>query len=79
MSEPSETPMMSQYRALKARDPDALLLFRMGDFYEMFGDDGVEATAVPDLSIHWATACQPRRNPAAKITTKTGMCWSSRW
>ena len=39
MSDPSSTPMMQQYRELKARDPDALLLFRMGDFYEMFGED----------------------------------------
>ena len=39
MSDPSATPMMQQHRELKARDPDALLLFRMGDFYEMFGDD----------------------------------------
>ena len=31
------TPMMQQYREAKARVPDALLLFRMGDFYEMFG------------------------------------------
>ena len=37
------TPMMQQYRELKARDPEALLLFRMGDFYEMFGDDAERA------------------------------------
>jgi len=51
MSEPSETPMMSQYRALKARDPDALLLFRMGDFYELFGEDAERASALLGLSL----------------------------
>ena len=51
MSEPSETPMMSQYRALKARDPDALLLFRMGDFYELFGDDAERASALLGLTL----------------------------
>ena len=51
MSDPSETPMMTQYRALKARDPDALLLFRMGDFYEMFGEDAERASALLGLSL----------------------------
>lgn len=51
MSEPSETPMMSQYRSLKARDPDALLLFRMGDFYEMFGEDAERASALLGLAL----------------------------
>ena len=40
------TPMMQQYRELKARDPDALLLFRMGDFYELFGEDAERASAL---------------------------------
>src|SRR5436190_4903908 len=51
MTDPSSTPMMSQYRALKARDPDALLLFRMGDFYEMFGEDAERASALLGLSL----------------------------
>ena len=42
----SLTPMMQQYRELKARDPDALLLFRMGDFYELFGEDAERASAL---------------------------------
>src|SRR5262249_40583314 len=46
-----ETPMMAQYRALKARDPDALLLFRMGDFYEMFGDDAERGAALLGLAL----------------------------
>jgi len=45
------TPMMQQYRELKARDPEALLLFRMGDFYEMFGDDADRANALLGLAV----------------------------
>jgi DNA mismatch repair protein MutS len=45
------TPMMQQYRELKARDPEALLLFRMGDFYEMFGDDAERANELLGLAV----------------------------
>src|SRR3954447_14314307 len=51
MSEPALTPMMQQYRELKARDPDALLLFRMGDFYEMFGEDAERGSALLGLAL----------------------------
>src|SRR5437588_6134331 len=51
MSDTAATPMMQQYRELKARDPDALLLFRMGDFYEMFGEDAERASALLGLSL----------------------------
>jgi DNA mismatch repair protein MutS len=51
MAESSLTPMMQQYRELKARDPDALLLFRMGDFYEMFGEDAERASALLGLAL----------------------------
>jgi DNA mismatch repair protein MutS len=51
MSVPSATPMMQQYRELKARDPDALLLFRMGDFYELFGDDAERGAALLGLTL----------------------------
>lgn len=51
MAESATTPMMQQYRELKARDPDALLLFRMGDFYELFGDDAEQAAALLGLTL----------------------------
>src|SRR6476620_3770858 len=51
MSETPTTPMMQQYRELKARDPDALLLFRMGDFYEMFGEDAERAGLLLGLTV----------------------------
>ncbi|MCA6362897.1 MAG: DNA mismatch repair protein MutS [Bacteroidetes bacterium] len=44
--EPAETPLMKQYNSIKAKYPDALLLFRVGDFYETFGEDAKRAAAV---------------------------------
>ncbi|WP_439153690.1 DNA mismatch repair protein MutS [Yoonia sp.] len=45
------TPMMAQYLDLKAGYPDALLFYRMGDFYEMFFDDAVAAAAALDIAL----------------------------
>ena len=42
----SETPLMKQYNAIKAKHPEALLLFRVGDFYETFGQDAITASKV---------------------------------
>src|SRR6185369_10493896 len=41
-----ETPLMKQYYAIKAKYPDALLLFRVGDFYETFGEDAVKTSSI---------------------------------
>ncbi|MDH6251673.1 DNA mismatch repair protein MutS [Chryseobacterium sp. H1D6B] len=41
-----ETPLMTQYNTIKAKYPDALLLFRVGDFYETFGQDAIRASKV---------------------------------
>ncbi len=41
-----ETPLMKQYNQIKAKYPDALLLFRVGDFYETFGQDAVRAAKI---------------------------------
>src|SRR5512147_2951019 len=41
-----ETPLMKQYNDIKGRYPDALLLFRVGDFYETFGEDAVKASGI---------------------------------
>lgn len=46
MKKVSETPLMKQYNQIKGKHPDALLLFRVGDFYETFGQDAVEASKV---------------------------------
>jgi DNA mismatch repair protein MutS len=45
------TPMMAQYQQIKAGHPDALLFYRMGDFYEMFFDDAVAAAAALDIAL----------------------------
>jgi DNA mismatch repair protein MutS len=45
------TPMMAQYLEIKAEHPNALLFYRMGDFYEMFFDDAVEAAAALDIAL----------------------------
>lgn len=46
-----ETPLMKQYNAIKAKHPGALLLFRVGDFYETFGEDAVVASKVLDIVL----------------------------
>ena len=42
---------MKQYNAIKAKYPDALLLFRVGDFYETFGEDAVKASKILDIIL----------------------------
>lgn len=46
-----ETPMMQQHREIKAKYPDAVLLFRVGDFYETFGEDAVVAARVLGITL----------------------------
>ena len=41
-----ETPLMGQYNSIKAKHPDALLLFRIGDFYETFGKDAITTSKI---------------------------------
>ncbi|ENM3921633.1 DNA mismatch repair protein MutS [Vibrio cholerae] len=45
------TPMMQQYLRLKAENPDILLFYRMGDFYELFYDDAKRASELLDISL----------------------------
>ena len=47
----SLTPMMRQYLEIKAQYPDAILFFRLGDFYEMFLDDAVKASRILDIAL----------------------------
>ena len=46
-----ETPMMTQYRSFKKKYPDAILLFRVGDFYETFSDDAIEMSALVGITL----------------------------
>lgn len=47
----SDTPLMQQHRAIKQKYPDAILLFRVGDFYETFGQDAVTASSVLGITL----------------------------
>ncbi|UUM30949.1 DNA mismatch repair protein MutS [Vibrio japonicus] len=51
MKEQKHTPMMQQYLKLKAENPDILLFYRMGDFYELFYDDAKRASQLLDISL----------------------------
>ncbi|MDE6483900.1 MAG: DNA mismatch repair protein MutS [Duncaniella sp.] len=46
-----ETPLMKQYTAMKAKHPDAILLFRVGDFYETFSDDAIAASEILGITL----------------------------
>jgi len=62
----AETPLMKQYNAIKAKYPDAVLLFRVGDFYETFGDDAVRTAKVLGIVL------TKRRNGAAAYIDLAG-------
>ncbi|MDO4770416.1 DNA mismatch repair protein MutS [Porphyromonas sp.] len=47
----AETPMMSQYNAIKQQHPDAILLFRVGDFYETFSTDAIEVSGLLGITL----------------------------
>jgi len=65
-TEPSETPLMKQYNTIKAKYPDALLLFRVGDFYETFGQDAVKASRILGIVL------TKRHNGSANETELAG-------
>ena len=46
-----ETPLMIRHNAIKAKYPDAILLFRVGDFYETFGPDAITASRVLGITL----------------------------
>lgn len=57
------TPMMRQFFAMKAKNPDALLLFRCGDFYETYGSDAVESSRILGITL-------TRRNNGGTASTE---------
>ena len=61
------TPMFEQYHALKEQQPDALLLFRMGDFYELFFDDAVLASQVLEITLTSRNRSDPNPIPMAGV------------
>jgi DNA mismatch repair protein MutS len=63
---PAETPLMKQYNQFKAKHPDAILLFRVGDFYETFGEDAIKASQVLGIVL------TRRANGAAQFVELAG-------
>jgi DNA mismatch repair protein MutS len=61
-----ETPLMKQYNQIKAKHPNALLLFRVGDFYETFGEDAVTASKILGITL------TKRKNGAAAFIELAG-------
>lgn len=61
-----DTPLMQQHKAIKAKYPDAILLFRVGDFYETFGDDAVHASGILGITL------TKRNNGAAASSALAG-------
>ena len=62
----ADTPMMQQHRAIKQKYPDAILLFRVGDFYETFGEDAIIASKVLGITL------TKRNNGAASSSDLAG-------
>lgn len=62
----TDTPMMQQHRAIKQKYPDAILLFRVGDFYETFGQDAITASQVLGITL------TKRNNGAASSSELAG-------
>ena len=46
-----QTPLMQQYYSAKAKYPDAILLYRMGDFYETFGEDAILTSKILGITL----------------------------
>lgn|SRR5690348_6420046 len=59
----ADTPLMKQHNAIKAKYPDAILLFRVGDFYETFGQDAITASQVLGITL-------TKRNNASAASTE---------
>jgi DNA mismatch repair protein MutS len=62
-----QTPLMRQYWELKSKVPDSLLFFRMGDFYELFGDDAVTAANLLEITLTSRDKNRPNPMPMAGV------------
>ena len=63
----NKTPVMQQHAEAKALYPDAILFFRLGDFYEMFGDDAALCARVLDLTLTSRNKGKPDEVPMAGV------------
>ncbi len=62
-----QTPMMRQYQEIKNRYPEAILFFRLGDFYEMFGSDAILAARELDITLTGRDAGKEKRVPMCGV------------
>ena len=74
----ARTPVMRQFAAAKAAYPDAILFFRMGDFYEMFEDDAVVAARLLDLTLTSRNKGKPDEVPMAGVPHHAGHVYAAR-
>ena len=73
------TPMMRQFYTFKKEHPDALLLFRCGDFYETYADDAVEAAKILGITLTPTVRTRARQRArwlASRIMRSTPICLS---
>lgn len=63
----TNTPVMKQHAAAKTAHPDCIIFFRLGDFYEMFGDDAVLASRLLDLTLTSRNKGKPEEVPMAGV------------
>ena len=64
MEEKATTPMMQQYHEIKSRHTDAILFYRLGDFYEMFGDDALLCSQELDITL---TSRDKNKDESARV------------
>lgn len=61
------TPMMIQYQEIKNKNEDSILFFRLGDFYEMFGEDALKASKILDIALTSREAGEGKRIPMCGV------------
>ncbi len=76
--DPSSTPMMRQYMSVKEQYPDAILFYRMGDFYEMFFEDAVVAAQSLDLTLTSRNKNDPDPIPMAGVPHHAALSYVAR-
>ncbi|MGE5571886.1 MAG: DNA mismatch repair protein MutS [Bacteroidota bacterium] len=72
------TPMIQQYQAVKARYPDAILMFRLGDFYEMFNEDAQIASRVLEITLTSRETGKGNRMPMCGVPYHAAQAYIAR-
>ena len=75
MSHPKITPMIKQYLSIKKEYSDAILFYRMGDFYEMFFDDAKKASRILDITLTSRNKKDPSQIPMCGIPYKSAQTY----